>query len=147
MDLHRVSISTLPTAWPVVAPLLAPCVEMLSGEYVLEDVYAFVYKGLWQMWAVVEPPDKVFAVVVTEVVKYPRKQILRVVLLGGAEVEKWIDLFKYIEDWAISVGCKGAEAWCRPGMSKQLRTLDFISKCTVCTKDFQEPEHETIRAA
>lgn len=147
MDLHRVSTSTLPSAWPIAATLLKPCVELLSGEYALEDVYAFVYKGLWQMWAVVEDPDRVFAVVVTEVVQYPRKQILRVVLLGGEHIERWLDLFKYIEDWAMSVGCRGVEAWCRPGMSKQLRSLGFVSNCTVCTKDLQEPEYEAIRSA
>lgn len=146
MDLHRVSISTLEEAWPTVAPMLQPCIEMLNGEFNLDDVWLRLHSCDWQLWVVVEGSiSKFYGAVVTEVILYPRKKVLRILLLGGEEFAKWLDLFKYIEDWAVGQGCSGAEAWCRPGMSKHMKTLGFVPKLTVQLKNLLEPNDETRR--
>lgn len=140
MDIHRVSVDTLPAAWPVVAPMLAPCVELLDGTYEMIDLYAHLLVGRWHLWVITEYPDKVMGAVVVELIDYPRKRVMRVNLLGGKDFAKWIDLFRFIEDWAVGQRCVGVEAWCRPGMSKHMRALDFIPQSTVYTKDLREPE-------
>ena len=57
-------------------------------------------------------------VFVTEVQMYPRKKVLRVVSLGGSDLDSWLpDVTNLLDDWAREIGakveCTGRKGWVR----------------------------------
>ena len=62
--------------------------------------------------------------VVTEVIEYPRKKVLRIIAWAtksGYDGDEWLPLFNTIEYIGKKSGCDYIEAWTRKGMAKKLK--------------------------
>lgn len=112
--------------WPQVEHLLLPALGFNQGELAPEDILQFLRDN--QMWLLtIHQSDKIVAAAVLELVQYPRKRSLRIVLLGGSGLQDWMgELQVATNDMAKSMGASFVELHGRPGWERALRKLDRV---------------------
>jgi hypothetical protein len=87
-----------------------------------------------QLWIVTEE-GSLHSAMITQVIVYPQKKILRVISMAGSEFEKLRQFNDMVESFAIKTGCTGLELWGRKGWKKLLP--DWESNYIVYTKDLK----------
>jgi hypothetical protein len=108
----------VPVFWPLVAPMLQKAVDEAAGELALDDVYARMLDQRMQLLIAAEG-TKILAAFVTEVVNYPKKRSLRVVLAGGRGARKWRgQLLEVLRAGAKAIGASTLETFGRGGWVK-----------------------------
>ena len=123
--------------WEEVESLIKNALKHSEGELQAEDLLPFLRKGEQQLWVAMED-GAIIASMVTEVISYPRKRILRVITIGGKDgkgIDKWYGFLPMVEGFALKVGCSSLEAWTRKGMARKLK--DWKHSYTVITKDLK----------
>ena len=121
--------------WEYVLPHIRAAVVHSEGELEPEDVFPLLCMGEMQLWVVVNE-TKIQATVITQIIDYPRKNVLRVLCLGGRGLKNWYHLFYQIEDFARSNDCSAIEAWARKGFEKMLP--DWKSSYQILTKELRK---------
>ena len=133
-----VSPDDIPYIWENVQPHLEAMEPHSEGELAPEDFYEAIHNGEMQLWLAAEGKE-LLASMVTQIVTYPRKTILRIISIGGDDMEKWIGYIPLIEDWALSMGCTSLEVG---GRTAWLRILkDWECKYHIITKDLTARMH------
>jgi len=126
----------LELVWDEVVPLIESALKYSEGEVIPEDLVKPIKIGKMQLWVAMS--DGVIAAMITEIVVYPRKRILRVITIAGKDgrgMSKWYGFLPLVEGFAISNNCSSLEAWTRKGMAKKL--TDWEHKYMVITKDLK----------
>lgn len=88
-------------------------VRQLGGAYDVEDIINRVNDGTMQSWQSGQ------SVVVTEVLSFPRKKIVNVVLVAG-NIEEIMALQDEVAAWAKEIGCSKMITSGRRGLSTVL---------------------------
>jgi len=108
--------------WEQVAPLLEKVKEHTEGEFETDDY--------------LEPQEnEMHSAMVTQIVTYPQKQILRIISIAGSDFKKLYEFNDMIESFAIKTGCSGMELWGRKGWKKLLP--DWKDTYIVYTKNLK----------
>jgi hypothetical protein len=101
-------------------------IDEASGEFDLDDVYRLVTEGKMQLLVVVEDLQ-ILAAAVTEVVYYPKKISLRVVLAAGVEAKKWcLPLLEMARQGARAIGASSVETFGRKGWAKLFQDVPSV---------------------
>ena len=130
--------SEIPKIWNEVLPQIERCVPHSEGEMTPEDFYIALIEAEMQLWIAVEE-DEVIASMVTQVITYPSKKVLRVIAIAGREIGKWFHFQPDLEEFAILMGCSSLEAWGRKGWKRILS--DWKDSYVVYTKDLKHRMH------
>jgi hypothetical protein len=104
--------------FPLVEADIEAALERSSGRMTAEDVFTDVSRGTKQLWLGAD--TKINVVVVTEVIQWPRKRALSIVLATGKDRDDWLQHMDTLEDFARSHDCDFLETWARPGWEKIL---------------------------
>ena len=120
--------------WDKVAPLLARVKEHSEGEAEPDDFLEALTHGDMQLW-IATKDSNMHSVMVTQIVTYPQKQILRVISIAGSDFKKLYEFNDMIESFAIKTGCSAMELWGRKGWKKMLP--DWESNYIVYTKELK----------
>ncbi len=120
--------------WEEVSPLLDRVKEHTAGELETDDYLEPLTHGDMQLWIATEQSD-VHAVMVTQLITYPQKKILRIITLAGEDFEEIRSFQEMIEGFAIKLGCTALEMWGRKGWKKLLP--DWKDTYIVYTKDLK----------
>jgi len=88
-----------------------------------------------QLWVAVEQ-RQVIAAMVTQIIPYPRKKVLRIIAIGGSGMERWISFLPKVEQFARNLECDSLEAWGRKGWKKIL--TDWSDSYIVFTKKLRK---------
>ena len=126
----------LELVWDEVVPLIEAALKHSEGEVIPEDLVKPIKIGKMQLWVALS--DGVIAAMITEIVVYPRKRVLRVITIAGKDghgMSKWYGFLPLVEGFALSNNCSSLEAWTRKGMAKKL--TDWEHKYMVITKDLK----------
>ena len=126
----------LEVVWDEVVPLIEAALKHSEGEVIPEDLIKPIKVGKMQLWVALS--DGVIAAMITEIVVYPRKRVLRVITIAGKDghgMSKWYGFLPLVEGFALSNNCSSLEAWTRKGMAKKL--TDWEHKYMVITKDLK----------
>ena len=124
--------------WPSILEYVEEVVSHSQGEMTAENFYEELTNGSMQLWVSIEGKE-VLACMITQIAPYPNKQVLRIIALGGVEMEKWIQFLPDIEHWAMNVGCTSLEAWGRKGWLRILQ--DWKCSYHILTKDLTNRMH------
>tara|TARA_R100000781_G_C4048762_1_gene116718 strand:+ start:21 stop:557 length:537 start_codon:yes stop_codon:yes gene_type:complete len=124
--------------WDMVEPYLEAVIEKSQGEAVLEDYYEHISTGDMQLWVAIESSE-ILACMVTQIAPYPSKRVLRIISLGGMQMDSWIEFLPDVEHWAMGMGCSSLELWGRKGWLKILK--DWECSYHVLTKDLKGRMH------
>jgi len=84
-----------------------------GGTHVFADIVKGVESGRYQFWPAPE------SVVVTEILRLPRKQVVHCFLAAGKLEEIQVQR-RWLEGWAKSIGCEAVTIAGRPGWEKVL---------------------------
>ena len=120
--------------WEEVAPLLNTVREHTEGELETDDFLEPLTHGDMQLWIATEG-STVHGVMVTQLIPYPQKKILRIISLAGDNFEELRDFQEMIEAFAVKTGCTALEMWGRKGWKKLLP--DWEDTYVVYTKDLK----------
>ena len=120
--------------WEQLAPLLDRVREHSEGETEPDDFLEPLTHGDMQLWIVTEE-GSLHSAMITQIIVYPQKKILRVISMAGSEFEKLRQFNNMVESFAIKTGCTGLELWGRKGWKKLLP--DWESNYIVYTKDLK----------
>jgi len=126
----------LEVVWDEVVPLIEAALKYSEGEVIPEDLVQPIKTGKMQLWVAMS--DGVIAAMITEIVVYPRKRVLRVITIAGKDgrgMSRWYGFLPLVEGFALSNNCSSLEAWTRKGMAKKL--TDWEHKYMVITKDLK----------
>ena len=121
--------------WDDVVPLIEKALQHAEGELVPDDIKKHLDKGDLRLWVALEGKETI-AAMVTELIQYPRKKIVRVITLAGKNMDMWYDFLPMIEGYAIRNGCSSLEAWSRKGMARKLK--DWKHSYDIITKDLKQ---------
>ena len=134
MKAHIVQPEDIAYIWEDVAPLLEMVKEHTEGELETDDFLEPLTHGNMQLWIATEDKD-IHAVMVTQFVIYPQKNILRIISLAGDDFEKIRNFQEIIEGFAIKNECTALEMCGRKGWKKLLP--DWRDTYIVYTKDLK----------
>ena len=132
-----ISPDDLEVVWDEVVPLIDAALKYSEGEILPEDLVQPLKTGKMQLWVALS--GGVIAAMITEIVIYPRKRVLRVITIAGKDgrgMSKWYGFLPLIEGFALNNNCSSLEAWTRKGMAKKLK--DWEHKYMVITKDLKQ---------
>jgi len=87
-----------------------------------------------QLWVATDE-NLIFAAMITELVKYPRKKVMRIIAIGGEGMNRWMRFFPSLEAAALKAGCTGLETLGRKGWLKVLK--DWECTYYILTKDIK----------
>ena len=121
--------------WDEVSPLIEKALRHAEGELIPNDIKKHLDSGNLRLWVALEDRD-VIAAMVTEIIQYPRKKIVRIITLAGKDMGMWYKFLPMLEGYAIRYGCSSLEAWSRKGMARKLK--DWKHSYDIITKDLKQ---------
>lgn len=104
--------------WGQCAPFIERALDESPKDFTLTDIYLAVCERNMQLWVWIED-ERILAVLVTEVVKYPQKTVCLMLLGAGSKIVSWID-DETIYEWARDQGCDEMEIYGRKGWGRAL---------------------------
>ena len=131
MKAHLISPEDVPYVWEDVGPMLAKVIEHSEGELEPDDFLDNLMIGNMQLWIATEEQEILLSMV-TQVVSYPQKKVLRVITISGEKFKEAHDKFNdMVESFAIKKGCSAIELWGRKGWKKcylngKIHILSFL---------------------
>ena len=137
-DIGLVKPNHVHEVWDIVYEHLLRMSPHSEGELKPDDFYDLLVEGEMQLWIAVEDGN-IIASMVSQVVPYPRKRVLRIISIGGEDMDKWIDNLPLVEEWALEMGCTALECWGRKGWLKVL--TDWKCSYHILTKDLTHRVH------
>ena len=138
LNVHLVESDDITYMWDDVLPLIRVSLRYAEGELEPEDLVVHLDTGQMHLWVAMDKGE-VIAAMITEIITYPRKRILRVITLAskdGHGMDNWYDFLPMVEGFAINNGCSALEAWTRKGMARKLK--DWKHSYSVITKDLKQ---------
>ena len=71
--------------WQDIAPMLARVTERSEGEMEPDDYLETLMQGSMQLWVATEDNNIIIAMV-TQIIAYPQKKVLRVIAIAGGRM-------------------------------------------------------------
>lgn len=122
--------------WPVVAPLLAPAIELASSRMSMRTVRDWLEDGRYVLW-VAHADDRVIkAAFLTREAQYPLRRMLTIDGCGGSDMQGWLqaasDAFR---SHSRAAGLDGVEMYGRTGWARALRQLGWRATTVMAELD------------
>lgn len=121
--------------WRNAKPFIQNALKYGDNKYTLDSVKKALISRDMQLWLIYLNAN-IKGIVVTEIIQYPNKKYLTIVLLSGVEFDAWAYHWSTIKEWAIGEGCEAVQVFGRPGWERKLKTLGFEKIHTVLRLDF-----------
>jgi hypothetical protein len=113
-------------AQPDKGALLRTGVESMGNRVAVADVLHLLHSGHMQLWA------SDHALVLSEVVEYPRMKVLRLFGLAGENLPHLATLLPAIKAWGAEMGCSECEATStHAGLQKAIPEFQRTGVCLV----------------
>jgi len=110
--------------WPLVEEYLNAALKHGLGEYSIGDIKSACISKNMQLW--VKIGTDVEGAFVTKIAKYPQKNLLCVILLGGKEFHRWRDeADALLNAFGKENNCEYVELFGRKGWGKVLKDIDY----------------------
>ena len=121
------SDTSLSDKWDRCAPFIEAALAHANGTHSLADVLRLIVEGEAQFWPFED------AAIVTEIVKYPQRTILRFWLAGG-KLETLLEAEPEVIEWSKQWGCEAVEIIGRRGWNRALN--GYKSSSSIMIKEF-----------
>ena len=122
--------------WPLVEEYLNTALEYSLGEYSITDIKNACISKNMQLW--VKIGKKAKGAFVTKIAKYPQKNLLIVILLGGDEFQEWRDeADALLNAFGKENNCEYVELFGRKGWGKMLKDIDYKEVTRLFAKEIR----------
>ena len=110
--------------WHLVQEYLITALEYGLGEYSIGDIKKSCKSKDMQLW--VKFDTEVRGAFITKIAKYPQKNLLCVILLGGKEFHTWRDeADALLNAFGKEHNCEYVELFGRKGWGRALKDIDY----------------------
>ena len=115
-----IATNAIDGTWPAVKHFIEKALVESSGRINADDVLKQLKDGGMQLWMLVtaEGEPEVVAVLVTEIIMYPRKSVLDLSLMAGDRMDLWLDSLPLLEQWAQTQGVDQVQIHGRSGWAR-----------------------------
>jgi len=122
--------------WPLVEEYLITALEYSLGEYSIDDIKNSCISKDMQLWVKLGKQTK--GAFVTKIARYPQKNLLVVILLGGDEFEEWRDeADALLNAFGKQHNCEYVELFGRKGWGKMLKDIDYKEVTRLFAKEIK----------
>ena len=122
--------------WPLVEEYLITALEYSLGEYSIGDIKNACISKNMQLWVKIGKKTK--GAFVTKIAKYPQKNLLIVILLGGDEFQEWRDeADALLNAFGKENNCEYVELFGRKGWGKMLKDIDYKEVTRLFAKEIR----------
>lgn len=128
-----VKVDDVDLVWPVVKPMLQRAIEYNQGDFDTNYVLSRLMDSTMQLFVGYDTKDIIYAAV-TEILPYQKLRALRIVLMGGKDIDSWVDT-KIFERFALSQACERIEIVGRKGWIKKLKSRGYKQTHYIVTKE------------
>ena len=111
-----VPVENLEQLWPMAEPHIKKAVEKSDGTYTAEEVKYGCLSGEYILWLVRSGK----AAIILMVSEYHNGKQCDILMLGGDDMNEWLDELEEIEGWAKRAGCDRMILTGRKGWQKML---------------------------
>ena len=132
--LFKVIPTVLPQLWDGVIPLFEKGIKYWDVFMELEDIYKLIQSGKYDLWLVMENTDVLLAIL-TEILNYPRVKVLRILYVGGTDLDRALEALDQLELWAKRDGATRCEVSGRMGWIRKLHSRGYNLESYLLTKD------------
>ena len=120
--------------WPLVEEYLNAALKHGLGEYSTGDIKSACISKNMQLWVKID--KEVQGAFVTKISKYPQKNILCVLLLGGKEFITWRDeADALLNAFGKENNCEYVELFGRKGWGKVLKDINYKEQTRLFAKE------------
>ena len=120
--------------WPLVEEYLNAALKHGLGEYSTSDIKSACISKNMQLWVKID--KEVQGAFVTKISKYPQKNILCVLLLGGKKFITWRDeADALLNAFGKENNCEYVELFGRKGWGKMLKDIDYKEQTRLFAKE------------
>lgn len=125
-----------PAIWPEVSDYVTRALRLTLGQINADTVLEKIKTQDMQLWVIAE--SAILGAMVTEILIYPNRKILRVVTLGGEGWDNWgSEIVETLDSYAKYVGATGIEFVGRKGWSKKLAQHGYSTRCAYFQKELE----------
>ena len=122
--------------WPLVQEYLITALEHGLGEYSIEDIKESCKSKDMQLW--VKMDREVQGAFITKIAKYPQKNLLCVILLGGDKFKEWRDeADALLNAFGKENNCEYVELFGRKGWGKILKDINYKEQTRLFAKEIK----------
>ena len=122
--------------WPLVEEYLNTALEYSLGEYSITDIKNACISKDMQLWVKLGKQTK--GAFVTKIARYPQKNLLVVILLGGNEFVEWRDeADALLNAFGKQHNCEYVELFGRKGWGKMLKDIDYKEVTRLFAKEIK----------
>jgi hypothetical protein len=126
IEIFRVPAGMAYAAWPEVAPLLAPAIEMTEGRHTVATTLARVSSGHMTCLVALSSARPIMGCVI-QVALYPAEKWLQIPFCGGSRMGEWLpQLVDTIDAFAYNEQCVGVEISGRGGWVRVLAPYGYV---------------------
>ena len=118
-ELVVVGDANLGLHWPRIVSWIIPAIDRGSGRYTVADIYNAISQKSMVAFVLYQDGEAT-AVCVVEIITYPAKKAISIVIMVGQGREDWLHHLTQIEDFGRERDCQIIEAWARPGWERVL---------------------------
>jgi hypothetical protein len=136
LDETLVKVDDVDLVWPVVKPMLQRAIEYNDGDFDSNFVLSRLLDSTMQLFVGYNPKEIIYAAV-TEILPYQKVKALRIVLMGGKDIDSWVDTTIF-ERFARSQNCARIEIVGRKGWIKKLETRGYKQTHYIVTKEVKD---------
>lgn len=129
---------------PDILPIMAKSEMWSRGRSKIDDILTFLFTGRMQLWLAYEAETRrAIGYNITQVREYPQCKMLVVQYTAGES-----NMMQYVEEvmhdtlvrYAKDAGCKGIEAFGRPGWEPHLKKFGYTVKTVMYERHFDDEE-------
>lgn len=129
----KVKVDDIDLVWPVVLPMLQRAIDLNDGDFDGNHVFERLMEDTMQLFIGYNTDDIIYAAV-TELIPYQHNKALRIVLMGGKQINRWVDT-KIFEKFGKLEGCNRIEIVGRKGWVKKLESRGYKQTHYIVTKE------------
>ena len=134
-----VNSEDVPMIWDNIIPLMEPS-QNEQRELSIDDFFDRLMEGEMQLWVAIEGKE-IIACMISQFATFPQKRVLRIIYISGEGMDRWIENFPMVEDFALMNGCTFLEVWGRKAWIKILKEWDWECNYHIITKDLTARMH------
>ena len=115
-----IATNAIDGTWPAAKHFVEQALAESSGRINADDVLEQLQSGGMQLWMLVaaEGEPEIVAVLVTEIISYPRKTVLDLSLMAGDRMDLWLEALPLLEQWAFEQGADQVQIHGRSGWAR-----------------------------
>lgn len=130
-SLDRLKLSAIPShstgLWfNRIQPFVESALEGSDGKFTVYDIFLCLIHKEMQLWVITEQEnDQLQAVIITQVITYPAKKVLLILIVAGVKFDEWSHTLPHFKLFAKDHACDAIEFYGRPGWEPKVKPLGF----------------------